>query len=343
MPRYEEVLAALPSFRAHVLRLQQDVIGTSFAFAATGAFSAFATPASNIHATAAGLRIRQGRIIPDDVVLKLFVYDKVAAETLGEYALSEFGGIGVDVEQLPIQEIRTQRDRARPIMAGVSIAPLGANFVGTLGCFVRRKLAQGEQVFALSNNHVLANVDQLPAGTFIVQPGPELPPFVTKPSDIFASLHTTIPIRFPTGETPAINRFDAAMANILDENLIETGAMFESLPYNPSRIAPPFPGMPVVKCGRTTGVTRGIVTAIGVDGIQINYGTKAQPRIAVFDDAIQIVSTTGQPFGLPGDSGSVILEEGTGHPVALLFAGDGFHSTACELVTLCAQLNVMPI
>lgn len=280
--------------------------------------------------------------MPDEVVLKLFVYDKVAALDAAAQALSEFEGLSVDVEQLPIQEIRSQRDRHRPIPGGVSIAPLGASFVGTLGCFVRRKLTHGEQIFALSNNHVLANVDQLPAGTHIVQPGPEVPPFVTKPSDAFAALHTVLPIRFPSATTPAVNRFDAAMANVLDATLVELNKMFGGLKYNPSKIVPPFPGMRVVKCGRTTGVTRGTITAIGLNGVQVNYGTKTQPRIAVFNDAIQAVSNNGQAFSLPGDSGSVILEEETGHPTALLFAGDGFHTTACDMVALCSQLNVLP-
>jgi hypothetical protein len=310
--------------------------------ATSGAFSSFSTPAGNIHATAIGLRIRESKILPD-VVLKLFVYHKASLADLGESAIHDFAGIEVDVEQLPIQAIRAQRGHIRPIVAGVSIAPLGAAFVGTLGAFVRRRLPQGEQIFALSNNHVLADVDRMPLGTQIVQPGPEVPPFSTNPADAFAALHTAIPLRFPAGGIPAVNRFDAALANVLDISSIIQGSMFGGIRYDPSRISPAVPGMQVIKCGRTTGITRGIVTAIGIDGIQVNYGTNSQPRIAVFDDAIQVVSNTAQPFSMPGDSGSVILEEETGHPVALLFAGDGFHTTACDLVTLCTQLNVLPV
>lgn len=64
MAIFEQALAALPAFRAHVLRLQQEATGVSVAFAATGAFSAFASPASNIHATAVGLRLRKGQLCP---------------------------------------------------------------------------------------------------------------------------------------------------------------------------------------------------------------------------------------------------------------------------------------
>jgi hypothetical protein len=48
--------------------------------------------------------------------------------------------------------------------------------------------------------------------------------------------------------------------------------------------------MPVTKSGRTTGVTTGVVTAVHVNPVQINYGTQANPRIAVFDDMVQIPS-----------------------------------------------------
>jgi hypothetical protein len=142
---------------------------------------------------------------------------------------------------------------------------------------------------------------------------------------------------------PVANRFDAAIAIVTDEALIRRGAMFGGIRYDPSRVATPVPGMKVTKCGRTTGVTRGIVTATDVDGVLINYGTNQNPRLAVFNDTVEIVSTAGGSFSMPGDSGSVILEENTGHPVALLFAGDGTNTTACALGPLCRRLRATPV
>jgi hypothetical protein len=90
-------------------------------------------------------------------------------------------------------------------------------------------------------------------------------------------------------------------------------------------------------------VTRGVVTDVAVDGVEVNYGTPNAPRIAVFDGCIEVVGDGDQPFSLPGDSGSVIVEEATGHPAALLFAGDGLHTTACDLGALCRRLGAWPL
>ena len=253
------------------------------------------------------------------------------------------------------QALPAQRDRIRPIGAGVSISPLNANFVGTLGCFLRRQNVDTEEIFVLSNNHVLADVNRLPQGTQIVQPGPEVPPFLTDPQDTFATLHTTIPIEFPASSSqPVFNRFDAALANVTNGQMIQLGSMFGMIRagqpnpnnapvYDPGRVVSPEPDMRVVKMGRTTGFTRGRITATNVQGVEVNYGTPQFPRIAVFRGVTVIVGDGGNPFSLPGDSGSVILEEASGHPVALLYAGDGVKSMACDLGVLCQQLGAWPV
>jgi hypothetical protein len=112
--------------------------------------------------------------------------------------------------------------------------------------------------------------------------------------------------------------------------------------YTPQLLAPR-PGMAVTKSGRTTGVTRGTIRAIRVRGVQVNYGTRQNPIIATFDNAITITSAGGQPFSNPGDSGSVILDQQTGRPVALLFAGDSSTTTACDLAAACNRFNVRPV
>lgn len=368
MASYEEVLAALPRFRNDLLRQQQsEPLNVSSAFTARGAFAAFASPASNIHATGLGMRLRNGVYDPGEIVLKVFVFDKVSPEDLAGAGISNnWDGLPVDVESLPIQVIRENResapqapaappapvvppkerfrDRHRPIIGGLSISPVDVRYVGTLGCFLRRPRANGEDIYALSNNHVLADVNALERGTRIVQPGPELNP-LTPTSNVFATLSGFIPIQFPTTpDAPVVNRFDAAIALVTDKSLIETGKIFGIEKYDPSEVVPAVPGMRVIKAGRTTGVTRGRVSATDVDGVQVNYGTQQAPRLAVFDDTIEIVSIQdGKPFSLPGDSGSVILEEDTGHPVALLFAGDGVHTTACDLGRLCRRLRAWPV
>jgi hypothetical protein len=212
--------------------------------------------------------------------------------------------------------------------------------VGTLGCFVRRRIAETEQVFALSNNHVLADVNRLPIGTKITQPGPETG--VSNPADVFAALSEFVPIDFPKGRfAREDNEFDAAIAGVTDMGAISRGKILGIPNYDPV-IADPVPGMAVIKSGRT-GVTTGHVTAVGVHGVQVNYGTEANPIIATFTDTIEIVGDGGQPFSLPGDSGSVILEKATGKPVALLFAGDGRTTTTCSFARVCRHFQVEPV
>ena len=371
---------------------ESSAAAAPFSFSPHGAFAAFATPLANVHATGVGIRYKNGEYVPGEHVIKVFVFDKVEGDVPGiPSTYGNNGQIPVDVEYLPIQAIRAtkkkggkggkkhaagaqaevvgaaaapiatpqalapQQERIRPIVGGISISPLNANFVGTLGCFLLRHNVDTDEIFVLSNNHVLADVDRLPQGTRIVQPGPEVPPFLTDPQNAFAALHTTIPLQFPAvSAQPVFNRFDAALANVTNGQIIQRGSMFgmarageanpNNLPvYDPSRVVSPEPDMRVMKMGRTTGFTRGRITATNVQGVEVNYGTQQFPRIAVFRGITVIVGDGGQPFSRPGDSGSVILEESTGHPVALLFAGDGVKTMACDLGALCQQVGAWPV
>jgi hypothetical protein len=370
--RYEDALSALNPFR---VRLQEAVfadierqpLGTLSAFSAGGASSAFTTPLTNVHATGVGIRVRRGAIVPDDFVIKVYVFEKLALEGATPALTQSFDGIEIDIEPLPVQMAAarstartrsgssrrtasrtapastaaiTNRSRIRPIPGGVSISPLGARYVGTVGCFVKGVSAGAEQLFALSNNHVMANVNNLPTGTVIVQAGPESA--ATDPADSFATLSNFLPLQFPTSRFERrTNLFDAAIAQVTDATLIGRGQIL-GIPNYSVKLTSVVPGMTVTKSGRTTGVTTGTVTGTHVNGVQINYGTQTNPRIAIFDDAIQTVGDGGRPFSLPGDSGSVILERSTGRPIALLFAGDGRSTTACDLGGVCRQFQVIP-
>jgi len=369
MAEYGEVLSVLKDFRNTLEEETQQEVEAQFtggmvamsAFAARGGVSAFSTPLSNVHATGVGIRVRGGKIVPDEFVLKVYVFDKADLGNATPALMKTYGGVPVDVEPLPIQQalaktgaskarasaapaaaagVPPQRQRQRPIVGGLSIAPANEHFVGTLGCFLRRVSSGSEQVFALSNNHVLADTNRLPIGTRIVQPGPEVEP--THPGDVFAALSAFIPIQFPTSRLePVANRFDAAIAVVSDLGLIRRGRIFGINNYEP-QLATAVPGMRVIKSGRTTGVTTGTVTAVNVDRIQINYGTRTAPRIATFNDTIEIVGDNG-PFSAPGDSGSVILNRDNGRPVALLFAGDGQTTTACDLGGICRRFQALPV
>jgi hypothetical protein len=358
MAAYGDVLAALRDFRNELeLEIQKEV-GSSqedrgmVAMAARGGTSAFATPLTNIHATGVGIRVRKGNPIAKDFVLKVYVFDKLDLGRATPALTRKFGNIEIDVEHLPIQiaavkkarsaatRVATHRKKHRPLVGGVSIAPMNEEFVGTLGCFVRRRAHGVEQLFCLSNNHVLTDVNRLPVGSVMVQPGPEVAS--TSSRNAFAALSESIPIEFPTTRRNVVNRFDAAIAFVADASLVKRKAILGIGRYVPI-VSTAVPGMAVIKSGRTTGVTTGTITGTRVNDVQVNYGTRSSPRIAVFNDTIVIVGDGGKPFGDVGDSGSVILDRDSGRPVALLFAVDGHSTTACDLGGVCRQLQVLPI
>ena len=72
----------------------------------------------------------------------------------------------------------------------------------------------------------------------------------------------------------------------------------------------------VRKIGRTTGVTRGRISAFEVDGLPVGYGT----GVFTFDDQVEVEGVLGL-FSAGGDSGSLITTEGDPLGVGLLFAG----------------------
>lgn len=364
MASYGDVLSALKDFRNKLEIQAQLDMQDSFsalpspsraAFSARGGISAFATPITNVHASGAGIRVRGGKPMPNEYVIKVYVFEKFDLGSAAPGLTSQFQGIEVDVEPLPIQKALQRRlhkapsgtatpinrARHRPVLGGTSIAPINEPFVGTLGCFLARQAGGVEQIFALSNNHVLVDTNRLTVGTAIVQPGGEEAP--TREQDVFAALSSFIPLQFPRNSNDAaINRFDAALAIVTDQSLIDVGKILGVTKFQPE-LATAVPGMRVIKSGRTTGVTTGTVTATRVNGVQVDYGTRSMRLIATFNDTIEIIGDDGKPFSAPGDSGSVILEEATGRPVALLFAGDGRTTTACDLGGVCQHFQAYPV
>jgi hypothetical protein len=92
----------------------------------------------------------------------------------------------------------------------------------------------------------------------------------------------------------------------------------------------------VVKLGRTTGRTRGVVSAIEVDRVIVGYD-RGELR---FDDQLEISPAGRTPFSRGGDSGSLIVDDNR-RPAALLFAGNDADTTyANPLPTVLQALKV---
>ncbi len=211
-----------------------------------------------------------------------------------------------DVQVVSIGKITARnspiRHRVRPAPPGVSIGHYQVN-AGTLGCLVRD---QRGGLYILSNNHVLANMNNGQLGDPILQPGSS--DGGVQPDDVIATLYSYIPIQFS-----GFNDVDAALAAP-----VSPGSVLLNIPGigRIKGIAAPKIGMEVVKYGRTTGLTHGkIVSRSG--NVRIDF----KGRLINFKNQFEVRGTGKVVFSQFGDSGSVIIESKTKRAVGLLFAG----------------------
>ncbi|MGD1992292.1 MAG: hypothetical protein PVI59_03780 [Anaerolineae bacterium] len=286
----------------------------------------------NVVACGVGYKVKEG-IRTDAVSLVVSVKHKVHPSALSpeDVIPEQVDGIPTDVVELGIpRALQTPRDRWRPAPPGVSLGHYRIS-AGTLGCLVEHD----DQVFILSNNHVLADVNQAGPGDPILQPGPADGGTM---EDQIAALETYIPIDFGTDEpecqlagtvatvlnrmaewagsqhrleavkqTPGVNRVDAALARPLSPDLVTAEILQIGAPTG---VGVATLGTPVQKSGRTTGHTLGTITQVDAT-IRIDY----EGRIALFEN--QLVAS---PMSQGGDSGSAVLDEAS-QVVGLLFAG----------------------
>ncbi|MEO7868640.1 MAG: trypsin-like peptidase domain-containing protein, partial [Candidatus Eisenbacteria bacterium] len=183
---------------------------------------------------------------------------------------------------------------------------------GTLGAFVE----DDRRYYALSNNHVLADCDQASVGDEIWQPGP----YDVKRAghQVIAHLSRCVPLDpFRTdGVDAAIAELDGEVPEFLPWEYDGIGEM------DPHPIDDRFAVRRVIKRGRTTEVTRGRVSAFELDGVQLDYGTRLDSRIITYDDQLEFVHVSrSRAFSQGGDSGSLILDQATLRPYALLYGG----------------------
>jgi hypothetical protein len=199
----------------------------------------------------------------------------------------------------------------RPVPIGVSTGHPDIS-AGTIGC----RLTDGNNVYALSNNHVYADENKAQIGDNVLQPGTY--DGGTDPTDAIGTLYAFQSIVFGGGD----NTIDAAIAHS------DTASLSNATPSDgygtPKSATIPADldllNQRVKKYGQTTGLTKGRVYAIYAD-VNVVYDS----GVAHFVD--QIVIRPG-PFSAGGDSGSLVVLDGKGKSrgddrkaVGLLFAG----------------------
>ena len=227
--------------------------------------------------------------------------DLVGSSTLE--AIQQAARNEVDVRYIGLLRTQAQRQRVRPVRIGYSVGHTAIT-AGTIGAFVRT--GSDSRPRLLSNNHVLADENRGAVGDAILQPGRS--DGGEDDLDRVATLE-----RFHPLDPTAVNHVDAAVALLLED--VELSTRMDELGV-PDGVTTPEEVIDVAKVGRTTGLTRGAITAIEVDNVIVDFST-AQLR---FDDQIEVAGTI-EPFSMGGDSGSLIVDAGTSQAVGLLFAG----------------------
>lgn len=271
-------------------------------------------------------KMPESQLLPEDIIPKRLEEAKTDVVETG--MIRALKGTPGKRRFLGDPEDRTARWRPAP--GGVSCGHIDIT-AGTLGCLVTRD----DQLFILSNNHVLADSNAGEVGDPIVQPG-RYDGGTT--ADRIAVLEDFIPLNFgvsePTcsiakciegllnwlarvsgsshrvkafRESLGANRADAAIARPISDDLVEREILQIGLPKG-SREATL--GTNVKKSGRTTGLTQGEIIQVDVT-VQVKYGDET----ALFTDQLMAGAMSS-----PGDSGSAVLDEDD-FVVGLLFAG----------------------
>ncbi len=225
-----------------------------------------------------------------------------------------------------------RKKRLNPIVPGVSVANTKVS-AGTIGCIVFDQ--NNGTPYVLSNWHVL-NGPTGALGDDIVQPGPA--------DDNRVQLNRMGKlVRSHLGHAG-----DCAIASIEDR---QSKAEILDLGIKPEQLAEAELGDKVIKSGRTTGVTHGIVRRV-LTIAKINYGgITGEQEIGCFEIGVDPnhPSSNGE-ISKGGDSGSVWMIKGANGKASkilagLHFAGEGpgnpdEHALACYPKSVFEKLEI---
>jgi endonuclease G len=195
---------------------------------------------------------------------------------------------------------------------------------GTLGLFVRD--VTDDSLALLTNWHILADSSFARIGDPILQPGGT--DGGTNADDI-ATLRRTL-----LGKDG-----DAAIATLNNSRPMTMEIPGPGLNRKPTGVRDPIPGETVIKCGRTTGVTEGIVEGIGT--YFPIYRTRDRVPIEGFEIVLPDRSNPANlEISANGDSGSAIIAKTSNDLVGILFAGERDQAPQSEIAIACFASRV---
>lgn len=293
----------------------------------------------NVVGVGIGKKKKNSEDLDDSYCIVVFVEEKVPEQQLSSKNLvpKQVDSVRTDVVQTGKIESLHKR-RRNTLIGGISIGHKDITS-GTLGAIVKDRSNEKKGKLLLSNNHVIANNNKGKEGDSILQPGP-----ADGGRSVVAWLYKYIPIKF-SGRNRGLCSFSSLLANTFNmisktfkrnarfyveeehstKNLVDAAVAVPAPNVSvdtlmlgrrkaPLHIREPMPGDKVVKSGRTTGVTEGVVDYVSVE-VEVDFGPDG---VARFGDQIML-----SRMSEPGDSGSVIVREDPDGPsaVGLLFAG----------------------
>ena len=241
---------------------------------------------------------------------------------------------GYDVEvvvtgRIDATDYNNPQTKQRPAPNGFSVGH-PAITAGTIGARVKKS---DGSIYILSNNHVLANVNEASIGDATLQPGPY---DGGTAADQIGTLADFQPIVLGGPN----NSIDAAIARV--SNGVDLLGTTPTWAYGAPGTTPVNAtlNMPVQKFGRTTGHTHGTITETNVT-VSVCYvprGPYSCSGAATFTGQVGI---TPGSFSGGGDSGSLIVTDNASKsPVALLFAGSTARTLGNPIAPVLSRFGV---
>ena len=252
---------------------------------------------------------------------------------------SHVDGVPVEVEVTGlITTVSDPTQKARPAPIGFSVGH-PAITAGTIGARVRD--AAGN-TYILSNNHVLANINNASIGDPILQPGPF---DGGTASDQIGTLTDFEPLKLNLGDP---NYIDAAIAAVSAADVgtstpadgygTPSSTIYDLDANGDGAVDASILGLGIQKFGRTTQLTTGTLTEINVT-VDVCYEVFLGIfclRSARFEDQLGF-----SDISEGGDSGSLIVTvDGANTPVALLYAGSATRTLGNRIDQVLARFNV---
>src|SRR5262245_3957724 len=269
----------------------------------------------NVHGVGIGRKITAG-VACDLLAVRVYVSRKFPERSVPTSCRisRDIDGVPTDVIAAPPPKFACTSARMcqqRPVIAGISASHQDVPF-GTIACFCRSTFHEDapDCVFVLSGNHVFGLFDAASLDSPLFQPGPRE---ACAPADqeAFARFTRSVALQLDNNSVDAaIGRLEPKLRVNFRDEICSIG------PINGSVVGEEALG--VVKHGRTTGLTEGVITDASFDHILKHPTTGVQ---ITFRNQLRIEATNSeQLFADEGDSGALVVRSNDHAAVGLLFA-----------------------